>query len=123
MMAYRPELLLQNNNIFGAKAGDHIHIDSTVKKGLGLGVGNSAPHAAAYYAHFFCPLRNFCRNAQRTDKIQNSISLIQIPQQLGRKANLLKDDSHRSLFPVIVGDSQRNPLPHLIHPKNDKLSS
>jgi len=85
------------------------------------GIGDGAAHAAPDHADLLLSFR-LRRLAQRAHKILQAVPLVQAAQLFRRSSRCLHDDAHRSLFPVIVMDRQRNPLPVFIHPQNDELS-
>ena len=59
---------------------------------------------------------------QRPDKVGHAVSNLKRAQLHGGLADLLKDQGHGPLLPIIVGDGQRDPFALFVNAHNDKLA-
>ncbi len=116
-----PELLLQDDDVLGAEADDHVHNGAGLLKGPGSGQGDGAAHAAADHAHSLLAL-DLGGTAQGAHKVLDVVALVQSAQGLGGEAHLLENDGNGALLPVIAGNGQGDPLAHLVDAENDELT-
>ena len=89
---------------------------------FGLRIGNRRSDAAADHANTLCVRVNMRGYAERADKVQNTIALLQRIEQLCRSAYNLINDRHRPGLAVIIRDGQRHALALLIDAENDELA-
>ena len=116
-----PELVLQNDDVLGAEADDHVHNGAGFLEALGGRQSDGAAYAAADHADPLLAL-HVGGLAQRADKVPDVIAFIQGAQGFGGEANLLEDNGHGAFFPVTAGDGQGYALAQLVDPDDDELT-
>ena len=117
----RLHLLLDNDQLLIAEAGDHIHLCSGLVQCLGSGVGNGTAHAAADDSGL-PDAGEIGGSPQRTHKVQDAVPGLQTAQQIGGQAHLLEDDGDSACFGIGIGNGERHPLAVFIDAEDDELT-
>ena len=90
-------------------------------KRFGNRVGDGTTDAAADNGNLLQPL-GLCRLAERTDKIMQTVALVEVVQSFGCSADDLINDGNRALFAVIVGNGERDSFARIVNTENDELT-
>jgi len=118
----------QDQGLFVFGSDDDIGLYAVFVEPFDLRVDRSGPYSARnkqnllFAERFEVGVDEFGGLSQRACKIGDRITFVQGAQFAGRIADGLGDDRHITLFSVVVGDGQRNPLAPLIDAQNDELS-
>ena len=114
------ELLLQDHDVLGPEADDHIHLCAGFLKSHGSRQGDGAAHTAANHADPLLAL-HIGGLAQRAHEVPDVIALVQRAQSLGGETNLLENNGYSALLPVVTGNGQGNTLTLLVNAEDDEL--
>ena len=117
------ELVHQDEQAGRAEADDHVHIRARLVQRLGLRIGDGDAQTPADDRDLFALLAlELARLAQRADEILQRLALLERVQPARGRADLLKNDRDRALFPVIARDGQRDTLALLVDAQDDELA-
>ena len=82
-------------------------------------MGNSADAAADHENR--AVLLDFAGRAQRPEDVVDAVALVELAKRRGGFADGLEDHADAAAFAVVLGNSQRNTFPRLVHAQDAEL--
>ena len=114
-------LVLEDDDILAAETGDQVNLSAHFMQLLGLRICDSAAQTAADNSDLLETLE-LALLAERTDKIMQTVALVQRAERLCGCADLLEDDGDRAVFAVKIRDGERNALALCADTQDDELT-
>ena len=114
-------LVLEDDDVLGAEAGDEVDLDAHFVQLLGLRIRDRTAQTAADDSNLFEAVE-LALLAERTDEIVQAVALVQRAERLRGRADLLEDDGDRAVFAVKIRDGERNSLALCADTQDDELT-
>ena len=110
----------QDHEVRVAEAHDDIHLRAHIVERLCLRIRDGNAQSSANDRDLLHAVEVAC-HAQRADKVQNAVALVQHIQTFRRVADLLVDDGDGAARGIRSGDGQRNAFSVFVHAQDDEL--
>ena len=114
-------LVLEDDDVLGAEAGDEVDLDAHFVQLLGLRIRDRTAQTAADDSNLFEAVE-LALLAERADEVVQAVALVQRAERLRGRADLLENDGDGTLFTVKICDRERNTLAFCADTQDDELT-
>ena len=116
----RVELLVQDEEVLGAGAHDHVDVLALLAEHARHGVGDGEAHAAADDGHGVA--LDLGGLAQRAGDVADEVALVELGEALRGLAHHHEDELDPALLRIPVGEGERHALARLVDAHHEELA-